>query len=139
MTDETKDDGSSITFKVPSKAVIAIVLALAGFAWNKYESYSNAQTTSQVDKAAFDYLQLQVRDLRREVHQLRRLYKGQSEVPSSHLLSSAVSVLSENVAAAHLVTESLRSESTDDHPVAYTDIVQQIQDAGSFDIRSLKK
>jgi hypothetical protein len=92
-----KEQGSkSMTLRIPDKAVIAIVLALAGFIWNKWESSEQKATNVKVENVMFEHLQSQIDDLREDVRRLSRYpRKAERPIMKSHRPTEVVEEVKE--------------------------------------------
>lgn len=60
-----------ITIKVPDKAIVAIILAVLGFAWNKYEGYSEKEVNRKVEQVMYEHLQKEIAQLRTDLASLQ--------------------------------------------------------------------
>lgn len=71
MGDEKeKDEKGGITIKLPSKTAMAIVVALAGTAWNKVETYLNEERTESVQEGTFKLTAARLEEIYEELEYL---------------------------------------------------------------------
>ena len=128
MTDESKDKGG-ITIRLPDKAVIAIVLALAGFAWNKVDAFLTRATQHKVEEGIFEFQQGQITELVRRVDDLR----------------AAIELLESSPKHGSTPPASIAKPSFPEPPppvrskIKYEDFVNQVQRKGVVDIEEIEE
>lgn len=140
------DNGGSITFKINSKFIAAIIVAILGFGWNKLESCSNQKIQYGVGDKMFGHFQQQIRKLRADNAACHDAITSlQAQIDS--LLSESASVTDKHKPNTHHIktsapnslgrgappdfdTDTIKNEdltSSKSEPSSYEDLIQEVQ------------
>lgn len=130
------DPKGGITIRIPKATIVAIALAIAGFGWNKVESYLDRDTQHEVGKGVFSHFQGQIDELRDALATLEEACLEEEPIAKAVGVGGGVGERP-RFPVSSIPIPVMKPDKPIPRQIAYDDIFQQVQQTGEADLEEI--